>query len=264
MNTKVKILISLSSLEDLNYPVDGYVIGYDKFSLFANEYFSFEEIKDIKKKNQIYILFNALINEERLEEVIFEINRLIPLGFNFIVSDVGLLELIKERSKDNIIIYQPYTLISNRLDYQTYQELLCENLGISPFIKEDDLIELSSLKGSFITALGYLPLYQSHRKIISTYLDYHHLNLNDKKLYLKEEFRDDLYPIVENFEGSSIFKSSPISLLSNINKYKASFIYLDFTFLNDFKRDVIDALSSNDLNRLKELENKMGVKNETY
>ena len=258
-----KLLISIKSLDELNLPADGYVLGYHKYTLFAEHYFSYDDLLKIKDKKKVYLLLNALINENRIKEVEDELIKLIDLEVNFIVSDFGLLNLLKKHVHGNEIILEPYTLISNELDYQTYQETFNVGLGISPFIKEEDLISMSKLEGSFIYALGYLPLYQSHRKIIGIYKDFHHLEVESEQLYLKEEYRDDLYPILENKEGSSVFKSSPISLLSSLNKYQnASYIYLDFMFINIDKSLVLNNLDNQEI--LKELELQMGVKDETY
>ena len=52
-----KILMSVNNLTDLP-DVDGYVLGYEKYSFFASHYFSYDEIKDFDKKDKIFLLLN--------------------------------------------------------------------------------------------------------------------------------------------------------------------------------------------------------------
>lgn len=258
MNFKNKILISISSFNDLSLDADGYVLGYEKYTLFAEKNFLYEEIKNIKEKNKIYLLLNALINENEIEDAKKEIKILIDDGFNLIISDFGLFNYAHKIKKQNILIFQSYTLISNKNDYFTYQELFDENLGISPFIDKNDLIELSKNKGSFIYGFGYLPLYQSHRKVLSIYEDFHQKALPKQNLFLKEDLRNELYPIIENQLGSVIFKSHPISLLSDIDEYNdANFLFLDFLFLEEYKSDILMAFKNGDEELIKELEDKV-------
>lgn len=44
-NRSSKILLIINDLEQIKYPVDGYILGYEKYTLFAPKYFLLKRLK---------------------------------------------------------------------------------------------------------------------------------------------------------------------------------------------------------------------------
>ena len=163
-----KVLLGIKDLKDIEkYPVDGYVLGFEKYTLFAPKCFSYDEIRSIKEKEKIYILLNALIHQDNLDDLKDELNKLVKLDVNFIVQDIGLLSLIQELNISNQVIFNPYTLISNTNDLLTYKELTKAVIGLSNQLSINEIISLSKNDDTFLMIYGYEPIYQSYRKVLS-------------------------------------------------------------------------------------------------
>lgn len=224
-----KILVSVDDLST-PYDVDGYVIGYQKFTFFANRNFTYEEIKNFPHPEKIYLLLNTMLHENHRFDFIKEVDRLAKLNINFIVQDLGMVEILKKKVPHSHIIYNPYTLVCNLEEYQTYLEYLDVSIGISSQLS---ISQLEKFKGhSFITIYGYVPIYQSYRQIISLFDEYHQQN-SKKELLVKEDTRDDLHHIIENEYGTVIFSSETKNHMANIDKLKdAEYLYINTMFLS--------------------------------
>ena len=227
-----KILVSIDNLNNLP-AADGYVLGYEKYTFFARHRFSFEEIEAFKKQETVYLLLNAMLHESAVEDFKIEAKRLSTLNINFIVQDLGMVEVLKSFVDKSRIIYNPYTLVCNLEEYKTYQEYLGVTIGISSQLSIDNLEKFSG--DSFITVFGYTPIYQSYRKVISLFSEHHNVNA-PKDTLIKEDTRNNLHHIVENEYGSIIFSSEPVNLLNDIDRLeKAKYLFVDLNYVDEAK-----------------------------
>ena len=228
-----KILVSIDNLNKLPSQADGYVLGYEKYTFFAKHRFSFNEIKSFKEPQKIYLLLNVMLHEKDVEDFRLEIEKLSSLNINFIVQDLGMVEILKRYVDTSKIIYNPYTLVCNLEEFRAYQENLRVTVGISSQLSLDNL---ERFKGnSFITLYGYVPIYQSYRKVISLFSTYHEVNA-PKETLVKEATRDDKHHIIENEYGSVIFSSEPVDLVGDIERLKdVKYLFIDTSYVDDDK-----------------------------
>lgn len=232
-----KILVSIDNLIKLPNLADGYVLGYEKYTFFAKRRFSFEEIKIFKEPQKIYLLLNVMLHEKQVEDFRLEVEKLSLLDINFIVQDLGMVKILKKCVDASRIIYNPYTLVCNLEEYRVYRENLGITIGISSQLSIDNLEKFKD--DSFITLYGYIPIYQSYRKVISLYSTYHELNA-PKETLIKEATRDDKHHIIENEYGSAIFSSEPVDLVGDIERLKdAKYLFIDTSYVDDEKIEQI-------------------------
>ena len=227
-----KILISIDDLTSLP-TADGYVLGYEKYTFFAKKRFAFEEIKVFEEQEKIYLLLNAMLHESDVEDFKVEAKKLSDLKVNFIVQDLGMVEILKSFVDKSRIIYNPYTLVCNLEEYKTYQEYLGVTIGVSSQLSIDNLENF--VGDSFITIYGYTPIYQSYRKVISLFSEHHEVNA-PKETLIKEDTRDNLHHIIENEYGSVIFSSEPANLLNDISRLEnTKYLFVDLNYIDDQK-----------------------------
>ena len=237
-----KILVSIYNLNKLPKYADGYVLGYEKYTFFAKHRFSFEEIKAFKEPRKIYLLLNVMLHEKDVDDFRKEVEQLASLDINFIVQDLGIVEVLKRKVDTSRIIYNPYTLVCNLEEYRVYHDNLDVTIGISSQLSIDNL---EKFKGdSFITLYGYIPIYQSYRKVISLFSDYHNEN-TPKETLVKEDTRPDKHHILENEYGSVIFISEPVNLLSEVDRLRdAKYLFIDANYVDNQKiEEILEGLS---------------------
>ena len=232
-----KILVSIDNLTNLPKHADGYVLGYEKYTFFAKKRFSFDEIKIFKDPRKIYLLLNVMLHEKDVDDFRKEIEKLSLLDVNFIVQDLGMLEVLKRKVDASRIIYNPYTLVCNLDEFRAYHDNLGVTIGISSQLSLDNL---ERFKGdSFVTIYGYIPIYQSYRKVISLYSSYHNEDA-PKETLVKEDTRPDKHHILENEYGSVIFSSEPVDLTGDIDRLKdAKYLFIDVNYIDDQKIEEI-------------------------
>lgn len=235
-----KLLISISSLRDLSLLADGYILGYDKYTLFASHYFSYDEIKSVKDKN-IYVLINALIHQKDLKGACQEVDKLVDLGVNFIVQDIGLIHHLLTKVNPDRIIFYPYTYICNKEELSAYHSYLHVPCYISTELTLEEIKDTLSVGHGVFNMFGYTPIYQSFRKILSLYQKQKDLTLPEE-VYLKEHSREDKYPVRENKYGSVIFRSHPNSFLEDFDYIKkAEYLVVDsFNVDHDLFIKIVD------------------------
>lgn len=231
---KPKLLINVKNSKDFNIEAFGYVLGYEKFTFFASKYFSYSFIKKHAQNKNIYVLLNALLHESEINLFKREINKLLQLPINFIVQDIGILNILAELISPKRIIFMPYTLICNYLDAQSYAKLGVSAICPSNEITIEDTDIISQYAPVMLNAFSYVPMYQSYRKIISLFAEYKNISFNKNHLYLKEETRNDFYPVIENQYGSVIFRPYITSYIKELNNLShAKFIYIDHLFIKN-------------------------------
>ncbi len=231
---KPKLLINVKNSNDFNIEAFGYVLGYKKFTFFASKYCSYSFIKKHAQNKNIYVLLNALLHESEINSFKKEINKLIQLPINFIVQDIGILNILSELISPKRIIFMPYTLICNYLDAQSYAKLGISAICPSNEITIEDTDIISQYAPVMLNAFSYVPMYQSYRKIVSLFEKYKKISFNKNHLYLKEETRNDLYPLIENQYGSVIFRPYITSYIKELNNLShAKFIYIDQLFIKN-------------------------------
>ena len=94
LNTYPTLLLEINKKEQLEIKDVSFVVGYSNYSAFAGIYLTYEEIKNLENKENIFILINALIHQKDFEDFKETALTLIKLGFNFIIQDIGALSFI--------------------------------------------------------------------------------------------------------------------------------------------------------------------------
>lgn len=253
-------LLEVSSLKQIKENidrVDGFIMGYESFTSFCANKFSFAEVEEATTiSKNIYINLNEMLHNSSQDDFIKVITKLASLCVHFIVQDFGAALLIKDIIDLDKVIFNPVTLITNEMDASVYNKLGFEGIICSSEITCED-VKTISLKNHNIgcVGFGYHPMYQSYRHIIDLYTDNLKIDVKNKEsLFLKEWTRDKKYHVLDTESGSVIFRPYVISLfkefslLSNIKFFIINTIFIDDDQVNlicelvsDLKNDKIDA-----------------------
>lgn len=157
-----------------------------------------------------YIQINGYIEESQIQALNHWLDQLIelnPKGFYF--NDFAVFNHLKEVNYKGEIIYSPETILTNAMDI----EALLESVDRVVLSKELTLEEMTQLVSLFpnkieVFGLGYGIMSFSKRPLVRNYLDEIKLKrdvLNQTNLVIKENKRDQFFPILEENQGTSIF-----------------------------------------------------------
>ncbi len=239
-------LLEINSIDQIKKyanKVDGFILGYEKFTSFGSKCFSYEEISEITHSidKLIYINLNAMMHNSDSNEFRSVLLKLKELPVHFIIQDLGASMLAKEIGIINRSIFNPYTYITNSNDALCYYELGFEGVIISSEITLKDLLIINDKVGNCGSIVfGYHPMYQSYRHIVDLYKETNNLNFENNDLSIREFTRDFKSYVIDNEYGSVVFRPYVISLLNEfdaINNLK--YCIINTIFLNDEKIDLI-------------------------
>lgn len=208
-----------------NNLVSSYIISLEKYNLFTEATYSLEEVIDITKKfkrnnKKVIVDIAKIIHEDELNDLEKDILFLSQNDVDyFLYSDFGIHYILKKNNLIDKALLYSNTYLTNTFDTKIYQE---KNgmVVLSNQINVEELVKISndSYPNQMISAFGLAMIMYTRRPILSNYFEYRCQNYDSKKMNysLQEEFRDDLYPIVENDNSTKIYDFGYYYLLNEL------------------------------------------------
>ena len=239
-----KIYVDLKREANLSeYKCDGFIINSSEFSCYNGETFSLEEALElkelVKKENKIVILnIDMIISEDDLEALLEYLDKTYKEFDYFIYSDMAIRYYFEEKNIVNKLIYNPQTLVASSSELTRYYESGI-NVLLANELSYEEIEKICDMCGSYINleVYGYHQMFYSKRKLISLYNKFFSLNkdLHDKELSLKEELRNEFYPIYESNKGTFIYTDYIYCMFDELLKIvdKVNFIKINGVFIEE-------------------------------
>lgn len=215
--------------------INGIIIGVKNLSIYDCE-LEIDKIIDIANitDKKVIVAINKMIHNDDLilvEKVLEQIKNSKIYGILF--YDLGVFNVIKR-----LDIHKELIIGEEHLNTSTLSNNFYYNRGIGTSYISSDITyeEVEEIKNNtkmkiFYTVYGYLPIFYSRRKLISSYFDYifkdkqsdnYYMTLDDKKHLIKER------------DYGSIIYSNPINLQNEISKIdEAIYLVIDLSFTDD-------------------------------
>lgn len=240
----MKIIVDFKNINNLEqFNVNGFILSSSEYSSFNDTCFSLEEIKKynklIKQQNKLsFVNIDRIIEEEELDNLKVYIDQLLNEEIDYyIFSDLAILSYFKKLRLTNKLIYDPKTLITNRLDAEVFKSF-GTLVAINNELTLSEIKDVMQAGNTMMEVFGFHQMFYSKRKLIKNYFLFkeEEMDLLNEKLIIKEEKRDFEYPIVEANSGTYIYTSYIYSLfkeLLELNEFK--FIRINSIFLDDDK-----------------------------
>ena len=234
----MKFLLSIYNLETLKRcgdVIDSALLMVPNYSMIYEEDFDIDEAIKICESSNIEAILSIsrIFMENELEEIKSFILKY--QNHNFLVSDLGVIQIFKELNLMNHVIYDSSTMVCNSLDLTVYSKLGLLATSMSNEIPISDVIKGYKDTNADIMYLvfGRKQMFYSKRRLISCYEDHRGISLARNDLYIKEEKRIEHMPIVENKNGFFVYRSYFISLLKEMQNLSfLKYAYFESLTLN--------------------------------
>lgn len=201
------------------------IVGNNKFALRQVSEFTIDDIavaNDFCQKFAIdcYVMTNKLFHNHELRELetyLKELNNLKVTGVIF--SDLAVLHICTENNLDLKLVYSTETTITNS-GFTTYAK--ANKIDEIEVAKEITLKEVNGIATDgccdvSIQIHGHLYMYQSIRKMIDNWGQFQGIELADDNYYLFDQERNNIYPIIQNQQGTHLLASSNLCLVHKLN-----------------------------------------------
>lgn len=208
--------------------VDGFVFQNDLITPRPTSSMELEQMTKViiycKKNDKIvYLQLTLMMHEMHIDAVrdflIWAKDNTID---GILFADVGVYQLAKEVGVEHLLIYQPGTLTTNTFDGTFWQNLGIKGVFVAREITKKDILRFDNQ--SFLIGMighGYLNMFHSRRPLISNFMKYQEeepLPLRQTNLTLIEEKRNESYKVVENEQGTHIFRSMPMQSFGQVKE----------------------------------------------
>lgn len=222
---RIATINSIKTLVEVLPYLDGVIVGHEAYATRLSGHFSLADIKEAcflaeKANKAVYVSVNKLFHPTEIPALRIFLHDLKAMKITgLLFGDVGLIEIAKELQMTHLLVYQPDTLVTNIFDFNFLHTEGILGAFVSKEIVLDDILAIAEEKKHplFMIGHGYLNMFHSKRELLSAYKTHTHLahEVKDKRtLTLKEETRQSAYPIVEDSQGTHIFRENVFASLA--------------------------------------------------
>ena len=234
----IATLNNLERKEEILSLVDGVVVYSSDFSSFKTLGLNKEEIINLinSTNKKVIIDLSFMLENEEISKITEFITSFKNYNCEFLCSDLGVVQILKELEMQKRVIYDPNTLITNSYDLGFYLKYV-DSAKISEEITLNDQLKMINMYPGHTTKLlfGYHLMFHSKRHLISMYLKFLNKNhqIDNNNSYLIEQTRHDKYHIIESQRGTALFRpyiinnSSELLSLKNLKYGIVSSLFLD-------------------------------------
>jgi len=264
----MKLITEIKSIENIHkYDVDGIIFADKNFSTISDKTFSFPEIERIvdycKDNNKLAILkIDKIISENELQSLNTFLEEIIKLDIDYyLFTDMAVLNFMRNVESTDRLIFAAKTLNCSYNDSLFYRDLGIKVL-LSNELTLEDIKDISRLDNIVLDGYGYTNIFYSKRSLLSLFAKHYELNEDYARrlLFIKEEKRENKYPLSENDNGTFIFNANKymffkeLELVKNLFMFKIESIFIDeeelFKVISIYKRALAGQITDSDYQEL--------------
>lgn len=231
-----KEVIIIPNKKDLSvykkYNLNTFLLPLKDYSIGYNVYFDIDEVNEISKSNNVYVILNKFLHMKIYDFDIKKFND----NIKFIVEDIGLINLIPH---DRVVLYENH-ILSNYKAINYLSSLGINNVVINNDLTIKELKEIISNSNSNIYYFytGKNNLMYSRRKLVSNFDKYFNLDHNSNSYVLKEKVSKSTLEIYE--EDGSVVKNNKIFCASKyLNDLRSFNLIYDFSYIDELNEKMI-------------------------
>ena len=236
----MRIVSSIYNLKQLNKFI-GYIdsaLLMTQYSLIYEDDFDLDKAISLCLNNNVepILAINKIMHPNDINEISIFIDKYKDKNILFYASDLGVANIAIKKGIINKFIFNPETMITNYLDLDIYQSYGFKALAMSLEIPINDVKDsyLKTNANMIYQIFGHRLMFYSKRKLISLYEKKNNDSYIKNEMYLREVTRNDYLPVIENKNGTFIYRSYLISLLDNLDKLEfLEYGYLESLYLDD-------------------------------
>lgn len=232
---------------------NSFILPVENLSIGFSCYFNFDEIEELSKTNDIYLMINKFLHCDEIESVINKLNDVNVKGL--FIEDLGLITNLKDK---NVILFQ------NHLNMSYEAINMWNSIGMNSIMLSNELTieELEEIKNNtsiitYYNILGKPNMMYTRRNLLTNYYNNFNIDNTNKTRYIEESVSRHRMIVKEEDYGTAIINSITFSGYRHLRKLETlvdNFVY-NFTLLTDEEVNVIlTNIDNENLNDLIECE----------
>lgn len=232
----MKILVNPIDIEHIKYlnkkDIGGYIIGLKNYSIFQNLKLNIEEIKNIDTDKEIYISINKPIHNNEIDDIKNILKELSKMKINGILyEDIAIYNINKNTNLNLNLILATMHIPTNSVTCNYWKDKGVKGALLSTELMYTDFIKIKKDTNMIIMVYlyGYVPIFESKRELITSYMKHINKDKTDNIYYMYEKERRKYYPIYEEENNTFITEDilNGISVLNELEKNNIDYIILN-------------------------------------
>ena len=217
------------------YNFNVFILPLKHYSIGFNTYFELEEINELSKSCEVYVLINKFLHKK-----IYDFEKLYP-KFNkrikFIIEDIGLTNIIE---KDRLVLYENH-ILSNYKAINFLYSLDIKNVVINNdlTINELETINEKCKSNIFYHYISKNMLMYSRRNLVSNFNKFYDIDNNTNSYLLNERVSHKTLLIGEEIDGSVVRYDKIFCASKYLDKLNAFNLIIDFNYISDIEEKII-------------------------
>lgn len=203
---------------------DGFILPVLGLSKGFDSFFSITKINEILFKikeygKESYLLLNDLYKDKDfllIDELLLSVN--LKLVDSFMVSDIGVLQYLKDKKLSKKVVYYPSSLITSASEFSFLTRDKIKGAVISPrteIATISQIIKKAKIK-TYLFGFGRDQLFSTITPLVTNFKNLYQLQFLKDKLSLVEKCRPNQHlPLCECVRGSTIFSSENTNFLTS-------------------------------------------------
>ncbi len=264
-----KILVMPSNkdqIKNLLNDVDGFILGLKKLSVNMPSYYDIDEIIELndfleKEGKELFIAINKNIHNEELDYLKEMLNKIDSLNVKAILYyDVALVNLKEELNLKTDLVFSEEHAVTNYATINYWNNMGVKYAYLSNELTINEIKEISENANSklLVCAFGYIPIFNSERKLIDNYFKTFKLDSKSDKFYIEKE--DKKYRIIEKNNITEVYSDYILNAIKelkeldnisylvfnsfDINEEKFEYFIKSYKFLDE--KDIVKLLENVD------------------
>ena len=238
---------SINGIKDSLDYVDAFLIGIKDLSVNMNFTVSIDElgsILDIIGNKELFISINKNLSNDDIEivkDIMIKLNEYKVKGLFY--YDVGILNIYNSIEVSYDLVWASEHAATNCDTINYWNSFGVKYCMVSSDITIKDVYEIRNKTSCklIVPIFGYVSMFNSKRHIVKNYLDYFNLNDSSKINYMEKE--GEVYPIIDNKLGTTVYTNYILNGIIEYNNLKNNGIdYLLFNGFNIDSNKFIDVL----------------------
>lgn len=273
----MKIAVTCCNLElGLNLAkskIDNIIVGLRGFACRFNNYFEYEEIKELvgnKQNSKITVCLNDIFFEDAISKLEIAIKKLVELKVDCLMfHDFAVAQIVKENNYDIDLHYNPETLVTSYGQFDFYLKNKINNVSIASELTMHELKQIHANKGNMTTyvkgyGLGFVmhsrwPMVSNFKQHLNANTNIYSMKFNSiEYLLIKEDLRIMPNILFEDSYGTHMLTGYYICGLKKIEEFKqmnVDYLLIDAFFIHDVELyTIIDKFVKANNNQLEESE----------
>lgn len=228
--TKIcSIVRNKQEIKNIENYVDAFIIPLKDFSINYENYFTIEEIKEIKTAKEIFVSVNKNIHNNELKDLeknLLKLNELNVKGIIF--YDIAVLNLTNRLKFKYELIWAQEHMTTNYQAINFWNDKGAKSAYLSSEITKEEIKTIIDNTKSklFLNVFGYVPIFTSRRNLVNNYLETFDVKKSNGYKILKEGKE---YPIVDTLLGTTVYTNYILNIIDEVKS-----LTIDYLVFNPF------------------------------